>query len=94
MPVSLSSARSPAPSMTEAELKARGVIYCRGALVLDKLRRQLGEQAFWEGIQRYVAEQTGKPTRTADLQSAMTAVSGRDLTQFLDHWVYAAAPDL
>jgi aminopeptidase N len=94
MPVSLSAGLAGATSVTEAELKACGVIYCRGALVLDKLRRELGEQAFWEGIRRYVADQTGKPTRTEDLQYALTSVSGRDLTAFFERWVYAAAPDL
>jgi aminopeptidase N len=94
-PVSLSRPGLPsAGGVTEAELRARGVVYFRGALVLDKLRRELGEKSFWDGIRRYVAERAGKPSRTEHLQHAMTAVSGRDLREFFDRWVYAAAPDL
>ena len=79
---------------TEAGLRTSEVVYYRGALVLDKLRRELGERAFWEGIRRYVAEQAGKPSRTDDFKRALTATSGRDLKAFFDRWVYAAAPDL
>jgi aminopeptidase N len=82
-----------ASAVTEAKLKARGDIYLRGALVLDKLRRELGEEVFWNGIRRYVAEQAGKPTRSADLQHAMATASGRDLTAFFERWVYAIAAD-
>jgi aminopeptidase N len=94
-PVALSRrGQSRARGVTETELRARGVVYYRGALVLDKLRRELGEQVFWDGIRRYVAEQAGKPTRTEDLQRVLTATSGRDLKAFFDRWVYSAAPDL
>jgi hypothetical protein len=80
--------------VTEAQLRARGIIYYRGALVLDKLRHELGEQTFWDGVRRYVEQQTGKPTRTEDLQNALQETSGRDLTAFFDRWVYASAPEL
>jgi aminopeptidase N len=94
-PVALSRPGAPrATGVTEEELRARGVVYYRGALVLDKLRRELSEQVFWDGIRRYVNEQAGKPTRTEDLQRIMAATSGRDLKGFFDRWVYAAAPDL
>jgi aminopeptidase N len=80
--------------MTESELRERGIVYFRGALVLDKLRNELGDQTFWEGIRRYVAVQAHKPTRSEDLRSAMAAASGRDLRAFFERWVYEVAPDL
>ena len=95
VPVSL--ARPSEPRMTalvETRLRSPDVFSIRGALVLNKLRRELGERTFWDGIRRYVAEQAGKPTRTADLQSALSKVSGSDLQMFFERWVYAPADDL
>jgi aminopeptidase N len=93
-PVALSRPGSTSAPPTEAQLQARGVTYFRGALVLDKLRRELGDTKFWEGIKQYVKNQAGKPTRTADLQSALTSVSGKNQTPFFDRWIYTTARDL
>jgi aminopeptidase N len=79
------------PAESEAQIKANGVIYARGALVLDRLRRELGERVFWEALRSYVAKQAGRPTRTADLQQAFADVSGRDLEAFFKRWVYGVA---
>jgi aminopeptidase N len=94
-PISLSppgaAARKPP---RESELQPRGVTYYRGALVMDKLRTELGETAFWAGIQRYAKGRTGRSARTEDLRAALAAASGRDLNDFFFKWVYSAAPDL
>jgi aminopeptidase N len=78
----------------ESELQKRGVTYSRGALVLHKLRGELGDQVFWDGIRRYVKDRGGKGARSEDLRVALEAASGRDLRPFFATWVYAAAPDL
>jgi aminopeptidase N len=78
----------------ESELQKRGVTYSRGALVLHKLRGELGDQVFWDGIRRYVKDRAGKGARSEDLRVALEAASGRDLRPFFATWVYAAAPDL
>jgi aminopeptidase N len=94
-PVSLSRPGSiPTTPPRESELQPRGVTYYRGALVLHKLRGELGDAAFWAGIRRYVNERAGKSTRTEDLRAAMQTASGRDLREFFDKWVYSSAPDL
>ncbi|WP_394832963.1 hypothetical protein LVJ94_41325 [Pendulispora rubella] len=77
-----------------AEPAARGVTYSRGALVLHKLRTELGDAAFWAGIQRYVREQSGRAAHTEHLRAALEAAAGRDLKPFFAHWVYAPASDL
>jgi aminopeptidase N len=94
-PVSLSAPDgAPRPAPAESALPPRGVTYARGALVLDTLRRELGDAVFWDGIRRYVAERAGKGARTGDLRAALEAASRRDLRPFFARWVYAPAPDL
>jgi aminopeptidase N len=93
-PISLSPPGSTRKAPREAELQPRGVTYYRGGLLLDKLRNELGETAFWAGVQRYVKDRAGKGARTEDLRIALEAASGRDLKEFFAKWVYSAAPDL
>lgn len=77
----------------DSELQPRGVTYFRGALVLHRLRAELGEVAFWDGVRRYVRDRAGKGARSEDLRVAMEGASGRDLVAFFARWVYATAPD-
>jgi aminopeptidase N len=93
-PVSLSAPGLARGPLSETELQTRGVTYARGALVLDKLRRELGDVAFWDAVRRYVRERAGQSARTEDLRAAMEAASGKDLRDFFARWVYAPAPDL
>lgn len=79
------------PSPGESELQARGVTYFRGALVLHRLRVELGEAAFWRGVRTYVATMAGKSARSSDLRHALEAASGRDLSGFFERWVYTLA---
>ncbi len=78
----------------ESELQPRGITYARGALVLDKLRGELGDAAFWDGVRRYVRDRREKGARSEDLRRAFEAATGRDLRAFFDRWVYSAASDL
>lgn len=94
-PLSPSAPGRPAlASPRDSELPARGVTYSRGALVLHRLRSELGEQAFWAGIQRYVADRAEQGARSEDLRAALEAASGKNLSAFFERWVYAAAHDL
>ncbi|WP_394843497.1 hypothetical protein LZC95_41425 [Pendulispora brunnea] len=77
-----------------SEPAPRGVTYSRGALVLDRLRSELGDAAFWAGIQRYIRDQSGHAARTEELRTALESATGRDLRPFFARWVYASAPDL
>ena len=94
-PVSLSDPSSPPHAgPTEAQLQPRGVTYSRGALVLDRLRTELGDAVFWNGVRGYVRDRAGKDARTEDLRRAMETASGKDLKPFFDTWVYRPAPTL
>ncbi len=69
----------------------RALVYNKGALVLHMLRRLLGDEAFFNGLRRYYAENRYKKAGTEDLQRAMEAESGRKLDRFFERWIYQSA---
>ena len=63
-------------------------LYEKGGLVLHMLRRDLGEQTFWQGVKAYLLRHAGGVVETNDLMRALEEVSGRSLERFFDQWVY------
>ena len=78
----------------ESELQARGITYFRGALVLDGLREQLGDEVFWAGLRTYTAARAGRGATSEDLRVAFEQASGKDLQAFFRTRVYAGGPFL
>jgi aminopeptidase N len=70
------------------------IVYSRGALFLDTLRRELGEAAFWAGLRAYTiaGARTGL-VETDDLRAAMEHASGRDLRPLFERWCRGLAPE-
>ncbi|HEX8623730.1 MAG TPA: M1 family metallopeptidase [Allosphingosinicella sp.] len=66
----------------------RAITYSKGALFMDALRRELGEEAFWAGLKRYTRQFAGKTATSRDFQRVYRAASGRDLTALFEQWVY------
>ena len=66
----------------------RALVYNKGASVLHMLRRWVGDEAFFNGVRRYYAENRFKKAGTEDLQRAMEAASGRKLERFFERWIY------
>jgi aminopeptidase N len=93
-PVALSRPGEVVAPPAEGQLQARGVTYFRGALVLHRLRQQLGDDVFWLGLRRYVNNGIGRSVRTEDLRAALEAESRKDLGPFFQRWVYTVASDL
>ena len=60
--------------------------YQKGAQVLNQLRFELGDEAFWRGIHRYVTENQYRTVELADFRQAMEEASGRSLQRFFDQW--------
>ncbi|QQS41876.1 MAG: DUF3458 domain-containing protein [Acidobacteriota bacterium] len=64
------------------------VTYQKGGSVIHMLREEIGNKAFWKGVNLYLMRNRLKNVETPDLISAMEEASGRDLRWFFDQWVY------
>ncbi len=62
--------------------------YQKGGWVLHMLHHQLGDSAFWKSIQLYYATYAGKTADTEDLEKIFEKVTGKDLHQFFQQWLY------
>ena len=62
--------------------------YPKGGWVLHMLRSELGDSVFWRSIRKYYARYAGSIADTRDLQKVFEEVSGKDLKQFFDQWLY------
>ena len=62
--------------------------YIKGALFLDRLRTELGDEKFWRGIALYTSRNAGKLVDSSDFERAMEEASGRDLKALFDEAVY------
>jgi len=65
-----------------------GAIYQKGAWILHMLRGRMGDEAFWNGIQRYYAEHMNGNATTTEFRMTMEEASGLDLAAFFDQWLY------
>jgi aminopeptidase N len=63
-----------------------GQTYPGGATRLHYLRFVLGDDAFFSGLKRYVADNRGRGVTTHDFESSMSASSGVDLRGFFAQW--------
>ncbi|GAC1636334.1 MAG: M1 family aminopeptidase [Candidatus Acidiferrum sp.] len=67
-----------------------GNAYNKGGWVLWMLRHQLGDEAFYAGLKRYLEVNRGKNAVTADLTRAMEEATHVNVDQFFTQWVYGA----
>lgn len=69
--------------------------YNKGGAVVHMLREQVGDAAFWKGVNTYLNRHKFAPVETTDLKKAMEEASGQELGWFFDQWVFGAgAPSL
>ncbi|MEA2724981.1 MAG: hypothetical protein QOH59_2752, partial [Gemmatimonadales bacterium] len=61
-------------------------VYGRGAQFLYMLRRELGDRAFFAGLQQYYAGNTYGIGTTAEVRAALEQSSGRDLGAMFRAW--------
>jgi aminopeptidase N len=66
----------------------RAIQYSKGALFMDRLRQELGDELFWRAFRTYTRANIGKTVTSRDLQRAFEAVSRRDLSPLFEEWVY------
>jgi aminopeptidase N len=63
--------------------------YQRGGVLLHALRRTVGDDDFFEILQRWVEENSGTSVTTDDFIELSEEVSGDDLQTFFDDWLSA-----
>ncbi len=61
-------------------------VYGKGALGFDTIRRTIGDDAFFRGLQAYVREHRFGIAQPEDLLSALETASGQDLHELWAHW--------
>lgn len=64
--------------------------YNKGAMVLHMLRKKVGDANFYQGMQDYLSDTNlaFNYAKTPDYKAKMEAVSGQNLTEFFNDWVY------
>lgn len=65
-----------------------GQAYQGAASRLHLLRFQLGDEVFFRGLKRYVADHRGRAVVTEDFRRAMEQESGLDLAPFFQQWFF------
>ena len=61
--------------------------YSKGAFVLNMLRHELGDEAFFGGLKAYFVAHSGRAVRTEALRDALETYTGRELDWFFDQWI-------
>ena len=69
----------------------RAIQYSKGALFMDRLRQELGDESFWRAFGKYTRAHEGKTVTSLDLQRTFEHSSGRDLSPLFQEWVYDGA---
>ncbi len=64
------------------------VSYQKGSLILHMLRKTVGDEAFFAGLNKYLTSLKYKTGEAEQLRLAMEEVSGMDLTPFFRQWFY------
>jgi len=85
----------PAPGNPTLDELFGSAVYERGAWTLHALRLLVGDETFFAIVRTYYAQYQGGMASTADFIAVAEAVSGEDLTDFFQAWLYGEAiPDI
>ena len=71
-----------------------GITYAKGAAALRQLVAWVGEEAFLQGIRAYFAKHAWGNTRLIDLFADLSQASGRDLSDWAEHWLQTSGVNL
>jgi aminopeptidase N len=67
-----------------------GTIYDRGGLTLEALRKKIGSHDFYALLRQWAGDHRHGNATTAQFIALASDVSGQDLTNFFDVWLYQA----
>ncbi len=64
--------------------------YSKGAMILNMLRWEMGDSAFFKTLRNYISDPklANHYASTSDFQRHAEAVSKKNLTEFFDNWIY------
>ena len=62
--------------------------YQKGGAVIHTLRKTVGDEAFWKGVNIYLTRHKFENVETSDLKNAMEEASEMNLDWFFKQWVY------
>lgn len=64
--------------------------YDKGSMVLHMLRKKLGDTDFFQGLKNYLSDPNHAYAyaKTEDFISIMQSISGKNLTEFFNDWLY------
>jgi aminopeptidase N len=71
-------------------LEYAGNIYDKAGLILQMLRGQLGDEAFFGGLKHYLEKNRLGNVVTEDLVKALEESTGTTVDRFFDQWIYGA----
>lgn len=76
------------PSITDPMKVLSTNTYQKGGWVLNMLRYKLGDETFWMGIRTYYSTFQNSNAMTLDFQKVMEDVSGENLNDFFQQWIF------
>ncbi|MEZ5316706.1 MAG: M1 family aminopeptidase [Vicinamibacterales bacterium] len=68
----------------------RAIVYNKSAVVLDMLRRLMGDEGFFAGLREFYATWRFRKAGTDDFRDAMQHHTTIDVGRFLDRWILGA----
>jgi hypothetical protein len=68
----------------------RALVYNKSAVVLDMLRRRLGDDVFFRGLRRFYVDWRFRKAGTDNVRQAFEAESGQPLERFFEQWIHGA----
>ena len=79
----------------KSDQKDNAIGYQKAAMVFHMLRREIGDEAFWAGVRKLVADYGSSSAAWGDLERVFAETARRDLRWFFAQWVEGAgAPSL
>ena len=80
------------PGKPQPEDPFTAAVYIRGAMTLHALRWEIGDEAFFRALRQYLSRHAGGNASTSDFVEVAEQVSGQDLNDLFDAWLYAEVP--
>ena len=80
------------PGKPQPEDPFTAAVYVRGAMTLHALRGEIGDDAFFRTLRQYLSRHAGGNASTSDFVEVAEQVSGQDLDDLFQAWLYADVP--